>query len=74
MNVDEIAPEALKLPLRERALLATFLWESLGDPYRASADFNDEDAIALAEQRDAEIASGAVKPLSHSELMARLSR
>jgi len=40
----------------------------------ASFDFNffDEEVIKLAKVRDSEIENGQVKPLSHSELMARL--
>ncbi len=72
MNVEQIAPEALKLPIRDRAFLAAFLWESLEDPYTLAAGLDDDEALALAEQRDAEIESGAVVPLSHTELMKRL--
>ncbi len=72
MNVDELAPEVLKLPVRERAFLAACLWESLEDPYIQAADLEDEEALARAESRDAEIGSGAVIPLSHSDLMSRL--
>ncbi|RBP39088.1 putative addiction module component (TIGR02574 family) [Roseimicrobium gellanilyticum] len=74
MNVDELAPEALKLPIRERAILAAFLWESLDDPYAKVEDLDDEEALALAEKRDEEIESGAVKPLTHAELMSRLRK
>lgn len=74
MNVDELAPEALKLPIRERAILAAFLWESLDDPYAKVEELDDEEALALAEKRDAEIESGAVKPLTHAELMSRLRK
>lgn len=72
MSIDQIAPEALRLPPRERALLAASLWESIEDPYVLAADRSDEDAIALALARDAELESGAVSPLSHVELMSRL--
>ena len=73
MNIEQIAPEALRLPPRERALLAASLWESIGDPGLVVAvDRSDEDAITLALARDAELESGAVSPLSHAELMARL--
>ncbi len=72
MKVDEIAPEALKLPLQERLQLAISLWESIEDPYRLAADRSDEEAIALALARDAEIESGKVKAISHSDLMQRL--
>jgi putative addiction module component (TIGR02574 family) len=74
MSVDQIVPEALKLPARERALLAASLWESLEDPYASTANLDDEQALALAEKRDAEIESGLVTPISHSDLMSRLRR
>lgn len=74
MTVDSIAPEALKLPLYDRIQLAASLWESIEDPYTLSADMSDEDAIALSLSRDAEIESGEVSAISHSDLMARLRR
>jgi len=74
MNVDELAPEVLKLPIRDRAFLAASLWESLEDPYSLSQDLDDEAALALAEKRDQEIESGLVTAVTHSDLMARLSR
>ena len=74
MNIDQIAPEALKLPARERALLAASLWESVEDPYDLSVQRTDEQAVAQAVDRDAEIESGSVNPLSHDELMRRLRR
>lgn len=72
MSIDQIAPEALRLPARERALLAASLWESVEDPYALAPERSDEDALALALARDAELESGAVAPISHGELMARL--
>lgn len=72
MTVDELAPEILKLPIRDRALLAASLWESLEDPYSSGMELSDDEALALAEARDAEMESGAVTPLSHVELMSRL--
>lgn len=74
MSIDQIAPEALRLPARERALLAASLWESVEDPYVLAADLSDEDALALALARDAELESGAVAPIAHSDLMSRLRR
>ena len=74
MSIDQIAPEALRLPTRERALLAASLWESVEDPYVLAADRSDEDAITLALARDAVLESGMVTPLSHEELMTRLRR
>ena len=72
MSLDQIAPVALRLPPKERALLAASLWESIEDPYALTIDQSDEDAVALALARDAEMESGKVTPLSHSELMTRL--
>ncbi len=72
MSIDQIAPEALKLPVRERALLAASLWESIEDPYELAAGLDDDEATALAEARDRELESGAVAALSHDELMGRL--
>jgi len=39
MSIDQIAAEALRLPPRERALLAESLWESLEDPFKAPARY-----------------------------------
>lgn len=74
MKIDQIAPEALRLSVRERALLAASLWESVEDPYDLAVERTDEDAIALAVERDAEIESGTVNALSHDELMHRLRK
>jgi Putative addiction module component len=72
MNIEEITPQALRLPARERAFLAASLWESVENPYALAADRSDQDALALALARDAELESGAVAPISHSDLMSRL--
>ena len=72
MRIDEIAPEALKLPTRERALLAASLWESIEDPFELSVDLDDEASLNLAEKRGQEIESGQVAAVSHQDLMRRL--
>ncbi len=72
MRIDQIAPEALKLPVKERALLAASLWESIEDPFKLAIELSDEDAISLAIERDGERESGAIEPLSHADLMKRL--
>ena len=74
MKLEELAPEALRLPTKDRVLLAASLWESIDDPYDLAVSFDDEEAISLAMKRDDEIESGKVKALSHSELMNRLRR
>ena len=72
MSIDQIAPEALRLPTRDRALLAATLWESIEDPFELAVDMDDEEAILLAEARDRDLDSGAVAPISHEDLMRRL--
>jgi putative addiction module component (TIGR02574 family) len=74
MSIDQIAAEALRLPPRERALLAESLWESLSDPHETSAELDDRAALALARERDQQIEAGEVSPVLHDEMMARLRR
>ena len=71
MSINQIASEALKLPARERTLLAASLWESIDDPSELSVSFDDEAALNLAEERNQEIQSGKVNAVSHEELMHR---
>lgn len=74
MSIEQIAAEALRLPPKERAMLAESLWESLGDPFKAAASADEAEAIALAAARDRELESGDVQSVSHEEMMARLRR
>jgi putative addiction module component (TIGR02574 family) len=74
MSIDQIAPEALRLPTKERALLAATLWESIQDPYQLAVDLEDDEAISLAVLRDREIESGEVTALSHEEFMKRVRK
>jgi hypothetical protein len=72
MSIDQIAPEALKLPARERALLAASLWESIEDPYDLAVGLDDDEAVSLAETRDQELESGVAVAITHEQLMRRL--
>jgi putative addiction module component (TIGR02574 family) len=72
MSIEQLAAEALRLPAKERALLAESLWESLADPFLAPASADDSEAVALALERERQLETGEVQPLSHEELMARL--
>ncbi len=74
MSIDQIAPEALRLPTKERALLAATLWESIQDPYQLAVDIEDDEAISLAVLRDREIEYGEVSALSHDEFMKRVRK
>jgi putative addiction module component (TIGR02574 family) len=74
MSIDQIASEALRLPPKERAILAESLWESLGDPFETHAAGDEAETSSLAADRDRQLETGEVQPLSHEELMARLRR
>jgi len=74
MSIDQIAAEALRLSPRQRALLAESLWESLSDPHELRVTEDEVSTLALAQERDRQMESGQVQPLSHDELMARLRR
>lgn len=49
-----MAAEALRLPPKERAMLAESLWESLVDPFKHPAWTDDSQAVALALERELE--------------------
>jgi putative addiction module component (TIGR02574 family) len=72
MSIDQIAAEALRLPPKERAMLAESLWESLMDPFKIPAWTDDAEAVGLAAERDRQLETGEVRPISHEEMMARL--
>lgn len=57
----------LKLPREDRAELAVNLIDSLGE-----AAWEDDQLSVLADERDAELESGEVKPLSYDEFIAGL--
>ena len=74
MSIDQIAAEALRLPPQERAMLAESLWESLTDPFEVGAEADDAETVTLAVERNRQIETGEVQPVSHEEMMARLRR
>ena len=72
MSFDQIGPAALRLPTRERTLLAASLWESIEDPFELAAGLEDEAALILAEERNRETESRVVAAITHEDLMHRL--
>jgi len=72
MSIDQIAAAALQLPAKQRALLAESLWNSLADPYAYPIEIEETNALILAQERDEQMESGAVQPLSHTEIMTGL--
>lgn len=71
-NVVKLEEAVLSLPPSERAHLALAAWESLvADPaFEADRAF-DPEGVKMAVERDREIESGKVKPLSHEEFFRR---
>jgi putative addiction module component (TIGR02574 family) len=74
MSIEQIAAEALRLPPKERAMLAESLRESLVDPFKVPASTDDPQAVALASERDQQLERGEVQAVSHEEMMRRLRR
>ena len=44
----------------------------MADPYESAEEKSEAEALALAVERDPQIESGEVQPVSHAEMMARL--
>ena len=74
MSIDQIVSEALRLPAKQRALLAGSLWESLEDSFEGTPADDEAGAAAQAVERDRQIETGEIPAVSHDELMARLRR
>ncbi len=71
-TIIELEKQILALPAVEREQLATLTWESLvGDPNVAGTCSIDPEGIEIAAQRDAEIESGVVQPIGHTEFLRR---
>jgi putative addiction module component (TIGR02574 family) len=68
-NLASLREELLSLPASTRALLARDLAESLDS---ASDEQAEQAWLKLAERRMAELASGAVKPVPGTEVLARV--
>jgi hypothetical protein len=65
----------MNLAPEERELLALSAWESLGDGSNTDVISNvDPEGIKIARERDAELSSGAVTPMSHAEFSRRISK
>jgi putative addiction module component (TIGR02574 family) len=67
LNLDSLIAHALALPPDERMILAERLWESV----EVQTD-EDEELFAEIERREAEIESGAVKPIPYDRAMREI--
>lgn len=62
---------ALALPLAERISLAQARWESIGEGLGTERGDEENEAIALAGRRDAELTAGNVAGRSREQVNAR---
>ena len=70
-NVNRLEKEVLALPPAERERLAVTVWESLEIHSQDTDILQDQEGITLAQQRDAELHSSSIQPLTHSEFLRR---
>lgn len=71
-DLSKLQKDLLRLPANEREALALSAWSSLGrgsDP-AINAQL-DPEGIDLAKERDQQIDSGSVNPISHTEFLRR---
>ena len=71
-TTEQLERAVLDLPSVERAHLALTAWESLESDSSFWADSNtDPKGISIALERNAQIESGLVKPITHAEFRRR---
>jgi putative addiction module component (TIGR02574 family) len=71
MSAQQLASEAMALPIAERVALAQALWESIEGGLR---DAEETAVVQEAARRDAELTSGAVVGRSHETVMQAARR
>ncbi len=71
MSAQELATEAMALPLAERVSLAQALWQSIDVGLR---DVPEDVALGEAIRRDEELSSGSVLGRTHQEVMEAARR
>jgi putative addiction module component (TIGR02574 family) len=69
-QLDLLTDQALALSPEDRLTLAQRLWQSVGPP--VEDEEIDPELIAEIERRDAEIESGAVKPIPYDQAMREI--
>ncbi len=71
MSTQELATEAMGLPLADRVSLAQALWESIDAGLTETAE---DAALSEAIRRDGELSSGAAAGRTHEEVMQAARR
>jgi len=66
VNFDSLTAQALELPLEQRFELAQRLWESVEGP------FERDELFAEIDRREADVESGAVKPIPFDQAMREI--
>ncbi len=72
MVTEQLTEQLMALPLAERVALAEALWESIDGSARGAGQ--EDDAVALAMRRDAELSSGTAVSRSHEQVMEAARR
>jgi len=70
-NVTRLEKEILALPPKERERLALAAWESLETQSDNPDTLPDQEGITLAQQRDTELQSDSVQPITRSKFLRR---
>jgi hypothetical protein len=70
MRLNDLTTQVLELPIADRAVLARLLWESLDESQASPTADTVVMAVALAQQRGAELDSGAAVPIAHEDVMS----
>lgn len=71
----QLEREVLALPPTERAHVALAAWKSLvADPAFAAARTLDPEGLKVAADRNQDIESGKIKPISHDEFLRRTAK
>jgi hypothetical protein len=74
-NLSKLQKDLLRLPANEREELALSAWNSLGRGSGPAINAQlDPEGIELAMERDQQLDSGSVNPISHTEFLRRTRR
>ncbi len=73
-NLSQLTQAVLDLPLHERVRVAQELWASLQPGGSEDVADETEDALRLADRRDAELDAGSVTGISHDQAMETARR
>ncbi|HXB02388.1 MAG TPA: addiction module protein [Opitutaceae bacterium] len=74
MQIEQLTREVMLLPVAERVGLAQALWQSIDCELAEKYPDNETATIKLAEERDAELASGKSAKRSHEQVMQAARR